>query len=140
MTPLNEKSSRENNAAELNAQQQKALSALLNNNTVPDAAKACGMSEATLFRFLRDEPFKVYYRQARAEIVDHAITQLQRDCATASKTLREVCESQDAPASSRVAAARAILDGAVKAVELQDLTARIEEIEHNLPKDEKGNK
>ncbi len=130
----------EKTAGELDAKQQKALTALLSHNTVPEAAKACRMSEATLYRFLRADDFKFHYRHARAEIVEHAITQLQRNCATASDTLRAVCEDKDAPASARVSAAKAILDGAVKGVELQDLTARLEEIERSLPKEEKGNK
>jgi ribulose 1,5-bisphosphate carboxylase large subunit-like protein len=47
--------------------------------------------------------------------------------------LRSVCEDSEAPASARVSAAKAILDGAVKAVELQDLAARVEELEAALP-------
>ena len=90
------------------------------------------MSERTLFRFLSDQTFKLHYRQARAEIVEHAIVQLQRDCATAAKTLREVCQSSEAAASARVAAAKTILDGAVKAVELQDMAARLERLEELL--------
>jgi hypothetical protein len=117
---------------EIPPKQQKALAALLNCSTVPEAAIACGMGETTIYRFLRDAAFKAQYRHARAEIVEHAITQLQRDCATASRTLREVCEDKIAPSSARVSAARAILDGAVKAVELQDLTARLEELEKNV--------
>lgn len=119
-------------AEELTANQHKALTALLSKDTVPAAAKACRLSQATLFRFLADPVFKAQYRRARSEIVEHAVVQLQRDCATATKTLRAVCESTDAPASARVAAARAILDGAVKAVELQDLTARMEELEKTI--------
>jgi hypothetical protein len=125
-------------SSELDAKQQKALTALLGANTVPDAAAACRMSEATIYRYLREDNFKAHYRHARAEIVEHAITQLQRDCATASKTLRMVCEDGAAPASARVSAAKAILDGAVKAVELQDLTARLEEIEKNIADRKKG--
>lgn len=118
-----------NNSEDLPAKQQKALTALLNSSTVPEAAKACGLSEATLHRYLREDVFKSYYRRARSEIVEHAIVQLQRDCGVASRTLRAVCENTEAPASARVAAAKAILEGAVKAVELQDLVSRIDELE-----------
>lgn len=117
---------------ELDAKQEKALAALLSHPTVPAAAKACGSSEATLFRYLRDENFKAHYRRALAEVVEHAISQLQRDCSVASRALREICESREAPASARVAAARAILEGAVKAVELQDMAARLEGLEAAL--------
>jgi hypothetical protein len=114
---------------DLDAAQGRALAALLSCATVAEAAKKARLSEATLYRYLRGETFRAAYRRARADVVDHAITQLQRDCATASKTLREVCEDVKAPASARVAAARTIIDGAVRAVELQDLGARVEALE-----------
>lgn len=117
----------------LDAARDKALAALLSEPTVADAARKSRISQATLYRYLREDDFKKLYREARADLVTHAITQLQRDCATASKTLREVCEDKEAPASARVSAARAIIDGAVKAVELQDLAARVEELEGRLP-------
>ena len=117
---------------ELDAKQDKALAALLSHPTVPAAAKACGSSEATLFRYLRDDNFTAHYRRARAEVVEHAISQLQRDCSVAAQALREICASQEAPASARVAAAKAILDGAIKAVELQDMAARLEGVEAAL--------
>lgn len=90
------------------------------------------MNEATLYRFLQDETFKAQYRIARGLIVEHAITQLQRDCETAARTLRGICENSTASASARVSAAKAIIDGAVKAVELNDLAQRVEELEQKL--------
>lgn len=115
--------------SDLDAAQGKALAALLSCESVAAAAKKARLSEATLYRYLRDASFKAAYRRARAEAVEHAITQLQRDCAIASKTLREVCEDVEAPATARVAAAKIILEGGLKAVELQDLAARVEELE-----------
>lgn len=120
------------NLSDLDASQQKALTALLSCETVAAAAKKSKLGEATVYRYLRDEKFKAAYRAARSELVEHSIAQLQRDCVVASKTLREVCEDKTAPASARVSAAKNILDGAIKAVELQDLTARLEEVERNV--------
>ena len=117
---------------ELNNNQQRALAALLKSDTVEAAAQACRLSEATLYRFLADPNFKARYRQARTEVVEHAVVQLQRDCATATRALREVCEDTKAPASARVSAAKAILEGAIRAVELHDLKARLEEVEAAL--------
>lgn len=122
----------------LDAKRQKALSALLSQPTVADAAKKSKLSEATLFRYLSEEDFRAAYRRARAEVVNHAITQLQRDAATASRTLREICEDKTAPATARVSAAKTILDGAVKAVEIQDLAARLEEVERRLAEADEG--
>jgi hypothetical protein len=120
--------------SDLDASQQKALAALLSCETVAAAAKKAKLGEATLYRYLADEKFKAAYRAARSELVEHSITQLQRDCAIASKTLREVCEDKQAPSSARVSAAKIIFDGAIKAVELQDLAARLEAVERSLPK------
>ena len=117
---------------ELDAKQEKAIAALLSHPTVPAAARACGSSEATLFRYLRDDNFKAHYRRALAEVVGHAISRLQNDCSAAAKALREICVSKEAPASARVAAAKAILDWAVKAVELQDMDERLEGLEAAL--------
>ena len=113
---------------ELTARQQKALAALLAHPTVAEAAREARVSEATLYRHLRDESFKAAYRRARSEIVEHSVTQLQRGAERAARALCEICEDCKAPASARVAAARAILDGAMRAVELQDLVERTEEV------------
>jgi len=47
--------------------------------------------------------------------------------------VREVAEDKQAGASSRVAAAKAILDMSVNAIELMDLQERIEMLERSLP-------
>ena len=121
---------------ELDASQAKALTALLSCPTVAAAAKRARLGEATLYRYLRDDVFKSHYRAARSEIVEHAIVGLQRDCAVAARCLREVCESESAPASARVAAANSILSHAIKAVELQDMAARLEALEAKEEKDD----
>ena len=113
----------------LDAKEQRALVALLEHETIKEAAKGYRLSEATLYRYLSDATFKAHYSRARSSVVEHAITQLQRDCATATKTLREVAEDGDAPTSARVSAAKAILEGAIKSVELHDLMARVEALE-----------
>ena len=108
--------------------QQRALLALLASNSIAEAAKACRMSQVTLFRFLNDDKFKEQYRLVRSLVMGHAIAQMQRDTQVAARTLREVCEDRKAPAAARVSAAKAILEGATKGAEL-DLVARVEELE-----------
>ena len=114
---------------ELKGKQAAALAALLAQPTVADAAQAAGVSLATLWRYLRDPDFSAQYKAGRREVVSHAVMRLQADAAHAAKVLREVADDKDASASSRVAAARAILDGAIKGVELLDLEERIAALE-----------
>lgn len=108
--------------------------ALLNNPTVRDAAKAAKVSESTFWRYLREPAFIARYRAARRDSVEHAISQLQTDAAHAARGLREIGDDTTAPASARVTAYRAIIEQAIKGVELNDLMERIERLEEALPK------
>jgi hypothetical protein len=54
---------------------------------------------------------------------------LQSDATYAAKVLRDIAEDTEAPASARVSAARAILDSAIKAAEVEDLLPRLQALE-----------
>lgn len=106
-----------------------ALVALLNHPTVREAAEAAGLSEATLHRYLGDPAFVTQYRAARRQVVEVAIARLQQDAAHAAGVLRDVADDTRAPATARVAAARAILGEAMRGIELLDLQARVDLLE-----------
>jgi hypothetical protein len=73
--------------------------------------------------------FQSAYREAKRELVVHATTLLQRYASTAVSTLASIMVHAEAPASSRVAAARVVLEMALRGVELEDLLLRIEALE-----------
>ncbi len=109
--------------------QGRAISALLQAQSLKEAAKEAGISEATLHRWLKDEAFQMAYRAAKKEVVDHAICRLQQSSGKAVKALVEILEYAKNPASARVSAARTILETSMKAVELEDLEKRISDLE-----------
>jgi len=113
----------------LSRKQELAIAALLTCSAITDAAKQCGIGEVTLHRWLKDATFQAAYRDARRAVVQHAITQVQQATGEAVETLRRVMQDPEAPASAKVSAAKNILDTAVKAVELEDLEARITALE-----------
>jgi hypothetical protein len=117
----------------LTAKQERALVALLDCGETKQAAAAAGVGETTLWRWLQDAAFQSKYRMMRRQLVETAIAQLQSDCTVAARVLREVAEDKEAPASSRVAAAKAILDISVDAIELTDLQERVEMLEKTVP-------
>jgi hypothetical protein len=78
---------------------------------------------------MQDEKFQRYFRDAKKRVVDQAITRIQQVSGQAVETLKTIMIDHDMPASSRAACAKAILDTAVKAAELENLTARIEALE-----------
>lgn len=113
----------------LSRTQEALISALLLAPTLGDAAHAAGIGEVTAWRWLKDAAFQTAYREARRAVVQQAITQVQRATGEAVETLRVVMQNPEAPASAKVSAAKAILETAVKAVELEDLEARIAALE-----------
>ena len=113
----------------LSRKQEQTIAALLTCGSITAAAAGCGVAEATLHRWLKDTAFQAAYREARRAVVQHAIAQVQQATGEAVETLRAVMQAADTPASARVSAAKVVLEIAVKAVELEDLEARIAGLE-----------
>jgi DNA-binding MurR/RpiR family transcriptional regulator len=104
-----------------------AIAALLTEPTISQAAEKAGVSESTLLRWLADPPFQAGYRAARLQVVEQAVSQLQQTTSEAVTTLRRNLTC-GVPAAE-ISAAKAVLDFAVKGVELVDLAERIEHLE-----------
>jgi hypothetical protein len=108
---------------------EEAIIALLTQPTIPEAAKAAGVSDTTLWRWLQDPEFQAAYREARQQAVGQAIAQLQQLGSAAVRALKSVIEDEKAPHSARVAAARAAFELAYRGVEVEDLAERVAAIE-----------
>ena len=111
-----------------------AIAALLEHPTIADAAKACGVSERSLWRLLQRDDFQQRYREAQRAVVDGAIAELQGATKEAVKTLRKNLNAENPFASN--AAAIAILTQSMKAIEVQELQQRITRLEQSF--EEKG--
>jgi transposase-like protein len=116
-------------AFSITGKQAKVLAALVGGSTIAAAAKSCAVNPATVHDWLKTPGFDAAYRAARRAVVGQASAALQASCHHAVVTLVKVAGDATAPASSRVSAARAILEMGFKAVELEDLAARIEALE-----------
>ncbi len=81
---------------------------------------------------MQQPDFQDRYRAAKRQVVEQSITRLQQVTSEAVDVLREIMLDREATASSRVSAAKAVLEMAVKAVEVEDLAARLEELERVL--------
>jgi hypothetical protein len=119
------------------AKQEKLLSALLSEKDLRSAAEKAGVSETTAWRWLKEDDFTAEYRRLRRDAVEQAASQLQRSSGEAVETLRKnlSCGNPNA----EIAAARIILEQAVKGVEILDLQQRLEQIEDELAKQNKTN-
>jgi hypothetical protein len=112
--------------------QERAIVALLSHANTRTAAKAIGVDDATLWRWLQDKDFHAAYMTARRETVKHAIARLQQISSEAVNTLREVMKDKTAKGSERVSAAKAIIEYSMKAVEIEDLEQRVCELEATM--------
>jgi hypothetical protein len=108
------------------------ISELLQRPSVKKAASAAGIGESTAHRWLRNPDFERCYRQARQQVVEVAIGNLQRISTEATEVLREILNDQAAPTSARVAAARLIIEQSIRGVETIDLIGRIDALEQAI--------
>jgi hypothetical protein len=108
--------------------QHKAVSALLSEPSVRKAAEVAGVKERTVYHWLKTPAFADEYRSARREATQQAIARLQQYSGHAAATLVALMASGN-PAAVRLAAASKVLDLAIKSVELEDLSARLEALE-----------
>jgi hypothetical protein len=102
-----------------------AVLALLTQRNVEDAAKSVGIDTTTLFRGMKVPEFDTAYREAKRAAFGQAIARLHQMSTAAAATLGKVMVDPTSPASTRVRAADCILNHTVKAIELDDLEARI---------------
>ena len=117
------------NGSELTGKQSKALCLLVAGNSIEKAAESASVNAATVHRWLKEPRFKEEYREARRVVVGQATATLQAATRGAVATLVSVAADKDAPPSSRIAAAKTILELALKSVEIDDLAARIDALE-----------
>jgi transposase-like protein len=109
---------------------EQAIVALLGAPTLIDAAKNCDISQSTLRRWMQEPAFVESYRRAREQLLEAAINKLFHSTYQAAAVLLEVSKNKRATSSSRVSAARAILEIAMKAQEFHELESRIAELEN----------
>ncbi len=110
--------------------QYKAIIALLEQPTMEKAAKAAGINKTTLYKWFRgDAAFKEAYREARREAFSAAVARLQAAATQAVTALVEIAGDPSQQGAARVGASKAILDYAVKAVETEEILARVEALE-----------
>ena len=106
-----------------------AITALLTQRNIEEAAKAIGVSTKTLLRWMKDPKFDAECRKARRVAFGQSTARLQQAAPAAATTLLKTMIDPGTPASVRVRAAEAILNHAAKAIEIEDIEARVSVLE-----------
>ena len=113
----------------LTTKQEKAISALLSEPTIKQAAEKIGIGERTLHTWLAEPAFVDAYRAARRDAVGQAVARLQQTATHVVTVLLTLMADKTTPAAVRLNAASKVLDLSFKAVELEDIQARLEALE-----------
>ena len=113
----------------LGRKQEAAIAALLTHRNVDEAAQAAGVGATTLWRWLKLPEFQAEYRKARRDAFSQAVARLQQGTSAAATTLLKTMIDQGTPASVKVRAAEAIFNHAAKAIEIEDIDARVTALE-----------
>ena len=109
-----------------------AVMALLSSRNVEEAARVAGVNPRTLYRWMKEPEFDAAYREAKRAAFSQAIARLHQMSSAAVSTLGKIMIDANASGSTRVRAADSILDHTSKAIETEDLAARVSELERTL--------
>ena len=126
------------NGTDLTSKQEAAIAALLSSRNVDEAAQTAHVPARTLWRWMKDPAFDKAYRAARRAAFGQAVARLQQASGAAATVLLKVVVDQNTPAATRVRAAEIVLDRAAKAIELEDVEARVTELERAAEASKKG--
>lgn len=116
----------------LSRKQEIAILSLLTAPNYSEVAKTVGIGETTLWRWLQNPDFVEEYRRVKAQAVGQAIARLQQTTTAAVNVLADIMMDTGSKDSARVTAARIILEFALRAVEFEELQAKLDEMEQRL--------
>jgi len=115
--------------AKFSRKMEEAVAALLTQRNLEEAARSVGIGAATLLRWQKLPEFQTAYRQARRDAYSQSIARLQQGTSAAATTLLKTMIDGTTPASVKVRAAEAIFNHASKAIEIEDIEARVAALE-----------
>ena len=113
----------------LKRKQEEAITVILAQPTLKQAAEHLGVNERTLRRWMKDPTFSQAYREARRQGHAHVIAMAQRYAPAALNVLAKIATDNAKPAAARVTASVAVLKFTRESIELDDLAQRLEALE-----------
>jgi transposase-like protein len=122
----------------LGGKREAAVLALLSTRTVEEAARAVGVNARTLYRWMKEPEFAVAYRAAKKAAFGQSIARLHYLSTAAVSTLGKVMLDAETPPATKVRAADSILNHTAKAIEFEDIGARLANLEEATEANKRG--
>ena len=108
---------------------EQAVVALLTQRNLEEAARSVDISTPTLIRWQKLPEFNAAYREARRAAYGQAIARLQQGTSAAATTVLKLLIDPNTPASVKLRAAEVMFNQSAKAIEIEDIDARVSELE-----------
>ena len=112
--------------------QEQALTALLREPTITLAAKASGVSESNIYRWMKEPLFKTAYREARREGYAHAVSLVQSYVPHAVQCLMKMVADASTPAAVRATCCGMLLKFGRESIDHDEMIGRIQAMEASL--------
>jgi Holliday junction resolvasome RuvABC endonuclease subunit len=126
--------------AKFNRKMEAAVAALLTQKNQEEAARAAGIAVTTLLRWQKLPEFQKAYREARRAAHSQSVARLQQATGAAVSTLLKVMVDVSTPASVKVRAADSVLGHSAKSIELEDIEARLADLERAAEQSNPGSR
>ena len=105
---------------------------ILTTSTYEEAAEKSGVSKSTLYRLRKDPDFQNIINQVKNNMFQDTLKKAQAYSMESLETLRTVMNDANATDSSRVSAARTILELGLNSAEHELIVNKIEELERMM--------
>jgi hypothetical protein len=119
--------------AKFGRKQEEAIVALLTTRNIEEAARTAGISPKTLLRWQKELEFETALRSAKKAAFEQSIARLQQLSSAAVTTLGKVMVDPSTPPATKARSAEIILNLSAKAIELEEIEARLSALERGTP-------
>jgi hypothetical protein len=113
--------------AKFSRKKDEAITQLLTQRSVDEAARVTGIRTQTLYRWMRHPQFEAAYQAAKRAAFGQASVRLQQASGAAVSTILQILRDPFTPPSTRVRAADLALSHGKAAIE-EDIVARLSEL------------
>jgi hypothetical protein len=115
--------------AKFGRKKEAAIAALLTQRTSEEAARSVGIAPATLRRWQKEPEFDAAFRLAKVTAYRQTIARMHQLSGAAVSTLGKVMLDAATPPAIKVRAADSILNHTAKSIEIEEIDARLKDLE-----------
>lgn len=105
------------------------LAGLISNASVKATSLEIGISESTIYKYLRDEEFVRKYEKRKLEALEEAVNFFQLNVLKVGNTIMEIINNNEASLQVKLNACSVILQNSLKFTNQIEILKRIEKLE-----------